>query len=292
MHSLRFNHVFFALLFFCALSAFILPRFVDPARAQIQNIYFPISRPTRLIAQWARGRFDRQRVVDQASPLSPRSDSDLRTENDELRQDIASLSSQLQKLQELESQRASLGTLGNLCTPFSATAGDSGTAESLVISGTTFSGLRSGMPVVYPEGLVGRLETPGLTGTRLRLITDRGFGDRGFSMTGLFKRWQKQSNGKLQLVTISNEQYLGRGAGKNSLIIDNLPITLGKQIAVNDWFVLDDDSWPLPVQGQRIGRVMDPPTSSHAYPGFDEVHLEPATTLMQLPQVMVVTKAK
>jgi cell shape-determining protein MreC len=288
MHSLRFNHVFGLLLLFCAASAFLLPRFVDPARAQIQNIYAPISKPSLAIAQWLHARFDRQRMPDPISPDAPRSDADIRQENLELHQMIASLTTQLQKLQEREAEHAQLGRLRDLCTPYTVSAGDTGPGESLLIGGTNFDGLKSGMAAVYPGGLAGRLQTPGLTGTRVRLITDR-----GFNVTGVFARFVKKPDGRVELVRIATDPPLVRGEGKNSLMIEAMPLEKAREIHVNDWVLLDDsDGWPQAVQGQPIGRVIATPTVSPRSPGFAEIQLEPAAHLMQLHELMVVDRAK
>ncbi|MBV8782018.1 MAG: hypothetical protein JO353_11525 [Phycisphaerae bacterium] len=273
MHSLRFNHVFLALLIFCGLTAFLLPRFADPARAPFQNIFFPISRPVRLLVDWARLRFDHH--ADANWTTAQRTDDDIRKENVELHAQVASLTAQVEKLQEREDQRAKLGPLRNLCTPFNIIGGDAGTSESLVIGGSTLDHLRAKMPVVYLGGLVGQLDQPGLVGTRLRLITDR-----GFALTGVFNRFRNR-----------HEQFLARGIGSNTLLIDALPMDRAKQIAVNDWLVLDDNDWPTVVQGQPIGRVISEPTASRHSPGYAEVRLQPASNLMQLREVMVVTQA-
>jgi len=117
MHGLRFNHVYGLLLLFCAASAFLLPRFVDPARAQLQNIYAPVSRPALALVQLIQSRFDRKQPPDAISADAPRSDSDIRQENLALHQSLALLTSQLQVLQQRIAEREKLGTLADLCTP-------------------------------------------------------------------------------------------------------------------------------------------------------------------------------
>jgi len=288
MHGLRFNHVYGLLLLFCAASAFVLPRFVDPARAQVQNIYAPVSRPALALAQWIHARFDRNRVPDAVSPDAPRSDSDIRQENLELHQLVASLTSQLQKLEEREAEHEKLGRLRDLCTPYSVAAGDSGSSESLLIGGTNLDGLKAGMAAVFPGGLAGRLQTPGLTGTRVRLITDR-----GFSVTGVFARFVKRPDGRVELVRIATDPPLVRGEGSNSLLIEAMPLEKAKEIHMNDWVLLEDsDGWAAAVQGQPIGRVMAAPAVSRRFAGFAEIKLEPAAKLMQLHELMIVDKAK
>ena len=285
MQSLRFNHVFFALLTFCAASAFLLPRLIDPTRAPalVQNIFYPVSRPARVTAQWLRNRVDHTPTLDIGSPNHPRSDDDIRAENLEYHQIVANLVVQLQQLQEAESQRAAMGSLRNFCTPFKVTGGDTGPRQSLVIGGTMLDHLADKMAVVYPGGVAGQLNPPGLTGTRVRLITDR-----GFALTGTFIRYSKSANEKPMVVT--KEPMLVKGIGDNKLIMDPLKPADADPIQVNDWLELDDPDWPRVAQGELIGRVIEKGKSNSA--GFIQLILQPATTLMKLNEVMVVTTGK
>jgi cell shape-determining protein MreC len=286
MQGLRFNHIYAILLLFCAASAFLLPRFVDPARAQVQNIYAPISRPALAVAQFLAARLIRQHASDAASPDMPRSDAEIRQENMQLRQELALLTIELQKLQERQAEQAKLGSLGELCTLYPVSAGDAGSSESLVIGGTSLGDLKFHMPAVFPGGLVGWLLTPGLTGTRVRLITDR-----GFRVTGIFARFVKKAAGP-ELVRIATDPVLVSGEGNNNLLIEAMPLAKAQEIHVNDWLLLDDSDWPAAVQGEPVGRVVAAPIVSRRSPGFAEIRLEPAAHLMQLHELMIVDKAK
>jgi cell shape-determining protein MreC len=289
MHGLRFNHVYGLLLLFCAASAFVLPKFVDPARAQLQNVYAPVSRPALAMAQWIHGWFDRTRVPDAISPEAPRSDADIRRENLELHQTLAFLTREVETLQERVAERAKLGSLAELCTSYSVSAGDSGSSESLVIGGGDFAGLKAGMPAVYPGGLAGQLQTPGLMGTRVRLITDS-----GFSIIGTVVRFVRRTDGRTEPVSIPIGQVLVTGLGKNGLVIKDMPLEKAQQIHDDDWVEVDDsDKWLSAVQGEFIGRVVKivPASSRHASM-FEDIQLEPAARLMQLRELMVVDKAK
>jgi cell shape-determining protein MreC len=288
MQRLRFNHVYGLLLLFCAATAFLLPRFVDPARAQFQNIYAPISRPSMAMAQWLHARLDRQRVPDAISPESPRSDTDIRQENLELHQSLALLTHQLEILQQHVAERAKLGTLADLCTAYSVSATDTGTSETLLIGGGNFSGLAADMAALYPGGLAGRLQTPGLTGTRVRLITDR-----GFRLTGVFVRFIKSAAGHAEPIPIATGPVLVTGESNNTMLIEAMPLEDARKVHVDDWVQLaDSDKWPPAVQGELVGRVVALPTRSRQSPGFAEVRLEPAVRLMQLHELMIVDKAK
>jgi cell shape-determining protein MreC len=144
------------------------------------------------------------------------------------------------------------------------------------------------MAAVYPGGLAGRLQTPGITGTRIRLITDKGFG-----VTGVFARYISKPDGHTELVRIATDPPLVRGDGNNALLIDGMSLAKAKEIKVNDVVLLEDtDGWPIALQGQPIGRVIASPAASRHAPGFAEIHLQPAADLMRLREIMIVTKAK
>jgi cell shape-determining protein MreC len=289
MNGLRFNHVFGLLLLLCAIIAFVPQRFIEPARAQVQNIYAPVSRPAGAVAGWIRSRFDHQRVPDPASPDVPRSDDDIRQENLELRELVLRLTTQLQKVEQDKAEYEKLGSLVKLCTRYPVSAGDSGTSESLLISGGNFSGLKAKMPAVYPGGIAGFLQTPGLTGTRIRLITDREFK----SLTGVFVRFIKMTDGSTHSVAISTVPRLVCGEGKMDLLVDSVPLEDAKEIQVNDWFVVDDSDPSLwAMQGQLVGQVREAPVVSRRSPGFAEIHLKTESDLMELREVMIVDKGK
>ena len=287
MQGLRFNHVYALLLLFCAATAFIPAHFTDPVRAHFQGIYFPVERPSLAIAQWLHARLDRDRAPDAISPDSPRSDTDIRQENLELHQSLALLTHQVEILQQHDAERAKLGTLADLCTAYSVSATDTGTGESLLIGGGNFNGLAARMAALYPGGLVGWLQSPGLTGTRVRLITDR-----GFRLTGTFVRFVKNAAGHTEPVQVATGLALVTGESNNSLLIEAMPLEDARKIHLDDWVQLADDAWPAAVQGELVGRVIETPTRSRQSPGFAEVRLEPAVRLMQLREIMIVDKAK
>ena len=163
---------------------------------------------------------------------------------------LVNLTARLQKLEETESQRVQLGALGHLCTPFKVTAGDTAARQSLVIGGTVLDRLKDKMPVIFVGGLVGRLDPPGV---------------------------------------VVKEQGLIKGAGKNTVIIEAMKQPLADHVELNDWVVLEDGEWPAAVQGEQIGRVINKGASG-AFPGYTQITLQPATDLMQLNEVMVLTK--
>src|SRR5439155_9085215 len=138
--------------------------------------------------------------------------------------------------------------LRSLCTHFAAT-NDSGTRDTLELAGSSLSGLKAGMPVIYDGGLAGRVDSTGAAGARVRLITDN-----KFTVLGRFVRF-KQSGGKLVPVPVNTATRTITGAGQGRLVIRNIKISDVKDagLAVGDWVVLDDPDWPHAVHGMRLG---------------------------------------
>src|SRR5262245_18265642 len=102
MSFLKFNHVFSALMLLAFLCAFFIPQnLTSTARAQVQHVFAPIARPIRVLASWTHDRVAREKNIDLASPHHPRNVEQLRQENDQLRQLVASLTGQLEYLKEL-----------------------------------------------------------------------------------------------------------------------------------------------------------------------------------------------
>lgn len=282
MSFIRFNHVFFFLMALATLSAFVLPsNFAETGRAQVQGVFYPVSRPTRRMASWVYRHFFNDDVVD------ARGDASIREENDQLRQQIASLWYQLDALKTLNADRQSLGALRPLCTPEEVIGDDSGPEDALLLRGSSQGGLRDKMAVLYRGGLAGRIESAGLGGARVRLITDR-----GFCVTGNFVRFIASPGGGLVAQKIACDDPLVEGIGDGRMVIRNLtlPQVQAAQIAAGDWVVVHDDDWETEVQGTRIGQVIAAPTEQRDHPMFAEIKVAPMEGLSRLLEVMVLTR--
>jgi cell shape-determining protein MreC len=281
MSFLRFNHVFAALMILSILTGFVLdPADTEPARGQLQGLFYPVSRPARRIAFWVYSHFVHDDIPD------ARSDATIRQENDLLRQDVANLFYQLTQLQELNSDRASLGKLRQLCTAVPVIGDDSGPADSLLLKASSLAGLRNRMAVLYRGGLAGRLESVGVGGARVRLLTDA-----GFRVTGNFIRFQNDSHGNLTAYKIQCDDPLIEGLGDGKMVIRNLTLrqVQDAKIAAGDWVVLEDSDWEMEVQGERIGQVEAAPVERRDAPMFAEIHVRPMTGMSRLMEVMVLT---
>src|SRR4051812_10179590 len=128
----------------------------------------------RSLAAWVHGRSVEHVVRDDGSPGHPRTPEELILENTDLRQMNLMLSGQLEKLKELDAERARLGDLRSYCLPVKITGADAGPRDSLQINAGSVQGLRDGMAVLSADGLIGRLVQVGLASSRLRLISDKG----------------------------------------------------------------------------------------------------------------------
>jgi hypothetical protein len=286
MSFLRFNHVFSGLMLLALCSAFVVPERVSSAgRAQVQGLFAPVARPVRLIASWLHDRLIRPDSLDSASPDQPRNLQQLRDENDTLKQLTASLSLQLQGLQELNADRSKLGAVRAFCTPFDVFGQDSGTRDSLNLKGSSFAGLRAGMPVICPQGLVGSINAAGAAGASVRLATDR-----GYRLEAIFGRVVPKAN-SAEFVALRIRPFVVEGQG-NGLMLARL-INFAEQrdagLRPGDWVVIKDTRWPPLLQGTRIGRVtsIEPQRSG---PGYAEVRIEPFIPLYMLKSVMVMNR--
>ena len=198
MSYLRFNHVFGFLMLLALVSAFLLPSRVSSApRSMVQNLFAPVARPARAIALWAHDRISPPQVKDDASPEHPRNIAEVRKENDQLRQANAYLQAQLQELKEINADRARLGDLRALCTPFPVFAGDAGAGvrESLMLQASSFAGVREDQPVLCSAGLVGCIGRVGIGSAPVRLATDP-----AFKVSVRFGRFKPDEHGNVSFV--------------------------------------------------------------------------------------------
>jgi hypothetical protein len=282
MSNLRFNHVFAALLFLSFFSAFVVPpRFTNPARAEFQGLFAPISRPVRSIAEMVYSHVHRDIPVDEGSPAAPRGDQTLLEENRQLRMALESLSIRFDKLSQLNDDRNEVRDINPLCKPAAVTGVDSsGIRESLSISSPSLNILKQDMPVIYADGLVGKISRAGLTAAQVRLITDPGF-------------VVSARIGRMPTEHVEELQPLVQGVGHGTMVIRSISMKEVERlkITVNNSVLLDDRDWPDNVQGKRIGRITRIAPEQDA-PLFARIQVEPETDLLRLQEVMVMVKEK
>jgi hypothetical protein len=289
MSNLRFNHVFAALLLLSFFSAFVIPpRFTNPARAELQGLFAPISRPVRSVSGMVYSHFHPEVAVDLGSPIAPRAEQSIVQENQQLRQDLARLTKKFENLSQLNDDRQEVRDINPLCKPASVTGADSsGIRESLTISAPSMGGLDAGRAVIFAEGIVGKVTRAGLTSGQVRLITDP-----GFVVIGQIRHLKADQDGKFTSVGLKELQPLLQGVGHGAMVIRNsisMKQVSDMGIAVNDTIHLADSEWPANLQGSIIGQITRIQANQHA-PLFADIQVEPLGNLMQLREVMVMAK--
>jgi cell shape-determining protein MreC len=287
MFHLRFNHVFFGLMGLSFLSAFIIsPRVTDRPRAHIQNIFAPVAKPVNLIGGWVHSKISPPEIRDDGSPKAPRQGLEVFNENLRLRIQVANLTSVVAQLQEREADRAKLGDVRSVCTPFNVIGGDSAPRDSLMIGATSMDGVKENMPVLYTGGIAGRISRAGVGGSQVLLVTDP-----GSKLTATFARFVKKPDGTPDFQRLATDAVLIQGAGNGSMV-SRITEKLAKDIGVRleDWVVLSDHDWPAILDGYRLGRVISVLPSKS--PGFVEIRIVPDSNLTMVREVMVMNKGK
>jgi hypothetical protein len=290
MSNLRFNHVFAALLLLSFFSAFVIPpRFTNPARAEFQGLFAPVSRPVRSITEMFYSHLHREIPVDEGSPAGPRAGETILEENRQLRQALEGLSVRFDDLSRLNNDRKQVRDIDPLCKPAAVTGVDSsGIRESLSISSPSLNVLSEGMPVIYSEGLVGKVARAGVAAAQVRLITDP-----GFVISAQIRGIVKDGEGGMAAVRVQAPQVLVQGIGHGAMIIRSVSMSDVHRcnISIDDSVLLDDKDWATNVQGKRIGRITRIAPEQDA-PLFARIQVQPESDLLRLSEVMVMVKDK
>jgi cell shape-determining protein MreC len=177
--------------------------------------------------------------------------------------------------------------------------GDSGTRDSLAISGSTLQGIKDEQYVLYPGGLVGQVQRAGVGGAQVRLATDP-----GFRIRIRFARFTT-SKGQTTFEPLGTPAVVAEGMGDGTLAIRGLSLsaigydangrpagTAGESLREGtDYALLFDGDCPRVLQGETIGRVVRIAARTDARL-FAEIRIRPNETLSRLREVMVMTKEK
>ena len=279
MFRLKFNEVFVGLLLMSFCTAFVVPsRFTNPVRS-IQGLFYPVAMPARAIGLALDRRFSRP-------PKDERSVVDIRDENARLKQEVATLTAQLEALKLVNADRKVMFDARKWCTPVPVMGTDPGTRESLALKAGNFGKLEPGTPVLCAKGLVGRIDRGGATGTQVQLVTDRNFG-----VPGKFRRYV--THGEVQsLDPISGTTPWVQGAGKGLMMVSNVPMnetSAGSPdgIKLRDVVVLDD---PDPAWGAARGQILGEVVKIQPLPNvrlIAEITIKPKLEFAALREVMV-----
>jgi len=269
---MRFNQVFFALMFVAFICAFLLPQSItDSARLSASGIFNPLSSPMRRLALAVD-----HRVAPENAPDLPDARS-LADENDRLRQEVIRLQTAVDELQALEGERQKLGDLKSLCVHATVSGADAGGRDALLLSLPADSRLNSDDPVLFSGGLAGRLESAH-GGARVRLITDS-----GFTVTGSFIRYQPGTSTTYTRLTAP--AAVVKGIGDSKLIVDGMKWSDCQALSIGDWIILDDPRWPQ-ARGLCVGRITQLHPRKLA-PLFADIELSTQTDLTRLSDVWI-----
>src|SRR5262245_14612482 len=288
MSYLRFNHVFFSLMLLALLSAFVFsPKATDRVKGRVSNVFAPVAWPTNHLVAWGKQKIFGRYLRDDGSPHHARNTAELIDENRELRIALGNLKGQLERSVEDKAQRDAVGTAKQFCTPFSVIGSDSGARDTIMLSGSSFDGLREGMKVLYSGGVVGHLVRVGVGEARVMLVTDK-----QFNVTACFARVVRSADNKVDFVILSPEPRILYGAGNGEMIMPDVPVKIIEEIGVreNDWLVLNDHSWEKVLAGYRIGYITKIKPSKS--PSFRDIVICPDQPLTALHEVMVMNKEK
>jgi cell shape-determining protein MreC len=288
---IRFNHIFTVLLLLAILGAFVVPSApLETPRALVGGLFYPVAKPARAIAEWSHRRAMGNHVPDDATVGTgekARPSAQIRQENEALRVTVASLSSQLDALKQLNADRQLIGPVLPLCTPVPVTGADAGTRQSLMLETFGSGDIRVGQPVLYSGGIAGRIARAAVGTAQVRLITDR-----NFRVSGRFGRFVKDAAGNVSFKIIPTAQPpLLEGMGDGAMRIRNVDrkdITAA-HLAPGDWVVLADPEWSDVLQGYKLGQIRDI-TARPDNPLFAQIELQPVAYLLQLREVMFLNK--
>lgn len=278
MSRIRFKHVFAGLMIISATTAFFVPPgMVSSRRPAVELLFAPVSIPSGALGKWAHDKFApelttvQQTVQDQAREI------------EELKNDLTSLRIRMSEIAQLEEYSNEIGDIRPLCTRYDVIGSDSGPRSTLSVQGSRLGGLRDGMFVLYPGGVVGRVQHAGVLGVRVQLITDLGCRERA-----AFARYDGTRFSRLSI-----PEALVEGTGKGAMRVGGLTVDQIKLggLKIGDWAYVSEADWPSYLRGRHLGRVKLIGTRPDA-PLFAQITIEPTQNLMRLSKVMIVTKGQ
>lgn len=260
------------------LSAFVInPKYTNRIR-NFQGLFSPIASPVRKISASLSEKFAK---VDDSDR---RAMADVKAENEELRVTLMGVQGQLEELKRINVEREAVGEIRKFCTPMGVIGGDPGSSESLSLAGSTGDIIMQGMAVLYSQGLAGRIDRVSGAGSQVQLVTDR-----SFRATVKFKYWSKDATGRTTSVYRLTEPVMLQGDGAGQMLMETVFPQDAEKVQIGDDVVLEDNAWPLAVQGRKLGQVAGKSQRRDA-PQFFQIHVKPMRNLKELQEVQVLTK--
>ena len=283
----RFGTIFALLLIAAGLMAFVIPqRDVSAVSGLMQSLLAPVASPVRSAAMVALPARAASGDTGGDGGKS-REQQTIVEENLQLRQSVASLSAQLEELKRLNADRAMLGPVRDQCVPVRVQGAPNLPArDSLsVVTGTSIY-VAQDMPVLYSGGLAGRLNGVSIGGATVRLVTHV-----DSRIQGRFGRFVRDAGGAVRFAELQTPPPLVQGLGSGAMAVRNLPLADVQQagLAVGDWVVLADNTWPANMQGFKIGRVTEIGKRADG-PLHADIRIVPDSDLTRLTEVMVMNR--
>ena len=289
MPHAKSNPLFFGLMALAGVSAFLIPaRFTDRVVPQLQLLFFPVVGAGAGLAAWAHGREEQLPPDDRASYA-------IRLENDRLRQQNVKLRYDLVEQLKITNELKNLGDLGPLCTPVKVVGDDTGQRESLALAGSSLEGLKDDMCVVYPGGIVGRLQRTGVAGGRCSSSPTPASASPPTSaaLTAQGRRQEPRRKGRDRRIRAPEQRARAGRRGRPRADGRAAPEDVGRAGVGPAERGLGGPrrqrSGPPRLSGLRIGRVASITTHRES-PLFAEIRIAPDADLLKLPEVMVLTK--
>lgn len=283
---MRFNQVFYLLLMLSAISAFMLPQgMTDRVRPLAGTLLTPVAEPTRALSGWMTGR------AGPSVPVDQRPADQIVLENVELKQTVAKLQHDLDVFRKRDAEHAKLGDIRDLCRPVTVLGpASSGGRDVLTVRSSSLTGLADKMVVLYEQDIVGVLANVGAGGAQVRLVTDPQ--SRMLAKFGVFQKPTSNAagdGGEMRFVPLAIQPMLVEGAGGGKMICRNIPWKDATDAGLVEgaWAILNDAQLPTAVQGRRLGVVRKIAKGAKM---MAEIEIRPEIDLMQLKEVMVLTK--
>jgi cell shape-determining protein MreC len=287
MARARFNQYFIPLVMLAGASAFVVPpRAGQGLRSRVDGLFTPVSYPVRELAGVVSRRWHAGEGAPEQGAGVP---ADAQRQIEQLQNQVASLSMQIEVLAELAAARELRGDAQKYARPFRVSGADASGRDWLLLAAGSGEGLAAGQAVVRRDGLVGKVVSAGSGGGSVRLITDR-----GMRLGAQIGRMRPSADGvRMEFQIARTPPPLVEGRGNGRLAISNLTMAQAEEagIAPGDLVVLrDPEDWPVVVNGFVIGQVELVERQPRASL-FADIWVRPRLNLLQLNEVMVVVGA-
>lgn len=221
--------------------------------------------------------------------MDERAPDQLIAENQELRLANVKLTYDLVELRKINEDRNGTGDVRELCTPVAVLGIPDYTRDTLSLQSSSIAGLQDDMYVLYNRDIVGRLVT-GKAGAQVRLVTDPQSRVQAY-FTSFKKASAAGSDAKPAIGRLNLPSRVIEGSGRGKMIcrLYSYDEVLKSGLAIGDWAVVDDPAWHKKLQGRRLGVVTGIVKAGKM---MAEIQIKPESELLNLTEVMVLTKDK